>query len=141
MFFAINGEEFASHQPMLSRFARFRDAQELPQNVGLYAAYNINDLVSHIPFQVRRNVRTGFQTMLSQIAHPPCVYVMTLGGTCPDPQLTNLRRFAEYNYGDEVDVEVTFRILPTNSCFAGDYRPAGRLVPDDVLVITPLRST
>jgi hypothetical protein len=137
MFFAINGEKFVSHQPVLSRFARFRDAQELPEKVGLYAAYNINDLVSHIPFQVRKNVRTGFQTMVSQIAHPPFVYVMTLDGTCPNPQLTNLRRFADYAYGDEGDVEATFRVLPTNSCFAGDYRPAGRLVPDDVLVMTP----
>jgi hypothetical protein len=137
MFFAINGEEFASHQPELSRFARFPDSHELPENVGLYAAYNINDLVSHIPFQARKNVRTGFQALLSQIAHPPFVYVMTLDGPCPDPQLTNLRRFAEYEYGDEADLEATFRILPTNSCFAGDYRPAGKLLPADILVMTP----
>jgi hypothetical protein len=137
MFFSINGEEFVTRQDALSRFARFPDSRELPENVGVYAAYNVNDLVSHIPFQVRRDVCTGSQVMLSQIAHPPFVYVMTLGSPCPDRRLTDLRRFADHGYADEGEVEMTFRTLSTNSCFAGDFRASGRLIPDDVLVLTP----
>jgi hypothetical protein len=137
MFFAINGDRFASHQPELSRFARFPDCHELPDNIGVYAAYNVNDLVSHIPFQVRKNVVNGFEVHLSQIAHPPFVYVMTLRGSCPDPRLTDLRRFALYDYGDEADVDATFRILHTNSCFAGDFRASGKLMPPDCVVFTP----
>ena len=62
---------------------------------------------------------------------------MTLDGPCPDPRLTNLRRFAHHGYDDEADVEMTFRTLPTNSCSAGDYRPSGKLLPDNTLVLTP----
>jgi hypothetical protein len=137
MFFSINGEQFAQHRSELSRFARFPLCHELPEKIGIYAAYNVNDLVSHIPVQARRNVVNGEQWLLSQIAHPPFVYVMTLSGTCPDPRLTDLRRFAEQDYNDEGNVEMTFQILPTNSCFAGDFRASGKLLPDDVLVMTP----
>jgi hypothetical protein len=137
MFFSINGERFAEAQPELSRFARFPLSHEFPEKIGLFAAYNTNDLVSHIPCQVRFNPRTCAQVFLSQIAHPPFVFLLTLDGPCPDPRLTDLRRFAEYNFEDEADVEVTFRVLPTNSCFAGDYRATGKLVPDDTLVMTP----
>jgi len=137
MFFSINGAEFVTHQPELSRFARFPESHELPDNVGVYSAYNVNGLVSHIPFQVRRNVKTGLQVLMSQIAHPPFVYVMTLGSPCPDPRLTNLRRLADYEYDDEGDIELVFRVLPTNSCFAGDFRPSGKLLPSDILVMTP----
>lgn len=136
-FFSINGGQFARHRPEFSRFARFPHSHELPENVRFYAAYNINDLVSHIPVQARRNVLTGAQGLYSQVAHPPFVYLLSLSGECPDARLTDLSPFAAYDYDDEANIEMTFRVLPTNSCFAGDYRAAGRLLPDGVIVLTP----
>lgn len=57
-----------------------------------------------------------------------------------DVRLTNLRRFAEYEHRNEGDVETTFRILPTDSCFAEDHRPAGKLLSRQHLlnVLLPL---
>jgi hypothetical protein len=44
--------------------------------------------------------------------------------------------FARYGYDDEGNVETTLRVLPTNWCFAGDYRLSGKLLTSDTVVMT-----
>jgi hypothetical protein len=134
MFFSINGDRFAACHPELARFVMDPVAQTLPERYGVYAAYNVNDIVSHVPLQARANVRLGTTTWVSQIAHPPFVYVLTIDSDCPDARLTDLRSFAGFGYGQETDAQVVLHLLPTNSCFAGDFRAAGKLLPDDIMV-------
>jgi hypothetical protein len=129
MFFSINGDRFAPLQPELVDFIMDRQTRKLPTRFGVFAAYTINDIVSHIPFQYHVDVRTGQEIGISQIAHPPFVYVLTIDSACPDPRLTDLTGFARYDYEDEASVEMPFRVVPTNSCLAGDYRPSGVLGP------------
>lgn len=136
MFFSINGERFAACHQALSQFARDQHATTLPARYDVFAGYNVNDLVSHIPLQVRLDARTGARSWISQIAHPPFVYALTIDSPSPDPRLTNLRAFSGCDYDDEANVELTFRVLATNSCFAGDYRPSGKLLSDDAVVLT-----
>ncbi len=134
MFFSINGDKFASCQPELSEFVRDPQSQHLPVSFGFYAAYNVNDLVSHIPLQCRMEVRAGRQSWISQIAHPPFVYAMTFDSGCPDPRLTDITGFARIGYDEVANIDVILRVVPTNSCFAGDYRAAGKLLEDDMVV-------
>ena len=54
-----------------------------------------------------------------------------------DGKNKNDRNNYSNEYDDEGDVDLVFRILPTNSCFAGDFRPSGKLLPSDILVMTP----
>ena len=135
MFFSINGERFASCQPELSAFVRDSQSQQLPLQFSFFAAYNVNDLVSHIPLQTRTDVRVGKNWLISQIAHPPFVYAMTINSACPDPRLTDITGFAKYGYDEEGSLELVLRVVPTNSCLAGDYRAAGKLLEDDMLVL------
>ena len=134
MFFSINGERFAACQPELSEFVRDPQSQQLPARFRFYAAYNINDLVSHIPLQCRKDARTGRESWISQIAHPPFVYTMTIDTGCPDSRLTDITGFARYGHDELACADVALQVVPTNSCFAGDYRAAGKLVPDDIVV-------
>lgn len=134
MFFSINGEKFTALHGELAEFVLDVDSNRLPDRYGFYVGYNINDVVSHIPLQVRSNVLTCDTCVVSQISHPPFVYVMTIDSRCPDVRLTNLSPFANFRYDDEANSETVFRLLPTNSCFAGDYRESGKLVQDGVMV-------
>lgn len=68
--------------------------------------------------------------------HHPLVYALTIDSECPDDRLTDITRFARFDYSDEANLEVVFQVVPTNSCFAGDYRAAGKLLADDVAVFT-----
>jgi hypothetical protein len=136
MFFSINGDKFAACHPELSRFVMDSMSQTLPERYGVYAAYNINDIVSHIPLQARANVRSGTTTWVSQIAHPPFVYVLTIDSESPDSRLADLRSFAGSAYGQDADIEIVLHLLPTNSCLAGDFRATGKLLPDDIMVGT-----
>jgi hypothetical protein len=136
MFFSINGEKFASCHPELSKFVRESQSQDLPERYRFYAAYNINDVVSHIPLQCRLDVSSGQKNWISQIAHPPFVYAMTVDSTCPDARLTDITDFARFGYDDEANIDLVVRVVPTNSCFAGDYRATGQLLTNDVAVCT-----
>lgn len=136
MFFSINGDKFVGCHQQLSQFVRDPSAAQLSSRYQFYAAYNVNDLVSHIPLQCRLNVKTGQKTWITQIAHPPFVYVMTIDSETFDQPLTNITAFAEFPYQSESATEMTFRIASTNSCFAGDFRSVGKLLTDDVAVCT-----
>ena len=136
MFFSINGEKFASCHPELSSFVRDAQSKNLRERYRFYAAYNVNDLVSHIPLQCRMDVRTGQKSWISQIAHPPFVYAMTIDSACPDSRLTDITDFALFGYDEGANIDIQFRVVPTNSCFAGDYRAAGKLLTDDIAVFT-----
>ena len=134
MFFSINGEKFSSCHRQLSMFVREPQCRHLPHRYRFYAGYNINDLVSHIPLQCRLHMGSGEKSWISQIAHPPFVYAMTIDSGSPDDRLTDITGFARFGYNDEANIDVVLRVLPTNSCFAGDYRARGKLVPDDIVV-------
>jgi hypothetical protein len=134
MFFSINGEKFASCHPDLSAFVRERDRTGLPDRYRFFAAYNVNDLVSHIPLQFRADVAACRESWLSQIAHPPFVYVMAIDSPAPDGRLTDITGFSGYGYDDEAALDVHLRVIPTNSCFAGDFRASGKLIEDNMLV-------
>ena len=134
MFFSINGERFAGCHPELSAFVRERDRRELPDRYRFFAAYNVNDLVSHIPVQGRLDVVACREFWLSQIAHPPFVYVLAINSPAPDHRLTEITGFSRFGYDDEANLDVQLRVLPTNSCFAGDFRASGKLLEDNILV-------
>jgi hypothetical protein len=134
MFFSINGDKFAGCHPKLSAFVRDPSQSDLPDQYQFFAAYNVNDLVSHIPLQFRSDVVACREWFVSQIAHPPFVYVMTINSGCPDLRLTDITRFSGFGYDDEANIDVQLRVLPTNSCFAGDFRASGNLVHDNMIV-------
>ncbi len=136
MFFSINGDKFASCHPELSAFVRERDCVDLPARYRFFAAYNVNDLVSHIPLQFRADVVACRESWLSQIAHPPFVYVMAIDSPPPDGRLTDITGFAGYGYDDEAGLDMQLRVVPTNSCLAGDFRAAGKLLDDNMVVFT-----
>jgi len=135
MFFSINGDEFAKSNPELSAFVRNSNSTKLPKNFRFFAAYNMNDIVSHIPTQSRLNIKTSYCCTLSQIAHPPFVYVMTLDSESPDTRLTEISNFAGYAYEDQADLDVALRVVSTNNCFAGDFRSGGKVIEDDIAVL------
>ena len=128
MFFSINGDRFAGCHPELSAFVREPDRRELPDHYRLLAAYNVNDLVSHIPLQFRADVVACSESWLSQIAHPPFVYVMAVKSPAPDARLTDITGFSRFGYNEEANLELHLRVPPTNSCFAGDFRASGKLL-------------
>jgi hypothetical protein len=134
MFFSINGERFATCHPELSSFVREHNRTGLPGRYRFFAAYNVNDLVSHIPLQFRGDVVACRESWLSQIAHPPFVYVMAIDSPSPDGRLADITSFADYDYNDEVGLDVQMRVVPTNSCLAGDFRAAGKLLEDNMIV-------
>ncbi len=136
MFFSINGERFSSCHSELSKFVREPQSRHLPEPYRFYAAYNINDLVGHIPLQCRMDVGSGQGSWISQVAHPPFVYAMTIDSACPDDRLTDITGFARFAYGEEANIDVVLRVVPADSCFAGDYRAAGKLLTDDIVVFT-----
>jgi hypothetical protein len=136
MFLSINGDRFASCHPELSAFVRERDRRGLPARYRFFAAYNVNDLVSHIPLQCRADVVACRESWLSQIAHPPFVYVMAIDSPAPDRRLTDITGFSGDGYDDEAGLDVQLRVVPTNSCLAGDFRASGKLLDDDMVVFT-----
>lgn len=137
MFFSINGSQFVRANPELSRFVREPENRELPNRYRLFVGYNANDMVSHIPFQVRTVWGSKKYHSLTQIAHPPFVYVLTFTDYCPDNRLVEFTEFTQYEFGEAANIERDFRLLPTNNCFAGDFRNEGKLIPDDVAILTP----
>jgi hypothetical protein len=137
MFFSINGDKFAGLHRELSTFVRDPSCSDLPERYRFFAAYNVNDLVSHIPLQFRADTRACKEYWVSQIAHPPFVYVMAINSASPDARLTDISGFSSFAYEDEANVDVRLRVLSTNSCFAGDFRASGKLVADNMVIGMP----
>jgi hypothetical protein len=137
MFFSINGSNFVRKNAELSQFIRQPENRDLPEKYRLFVGYNANDMVSHIPFQIRTNSRFSFKHALTQIAHPPFVYVLTFSDHCPDSRLVEFTGFKEIPYGERADIDCVFRLLPTNNCFAGDFRSEGKMIPDDMAIFCP----
>ena len=137
MFFSINGSNFVHAQPELSKFIREPENRELPPRFHVFVGYNTNDMVSHIPYQVRARIGTGIHCQFSQIAHPPFVYLLAIDSPRPDSRLVEFTRFTQYAYGEEANIEEEFVVMPTNNCFAGDFRREGKVIPDGDAILTP----
>lgn len=135
MFMSINGEKFHEAQPELAHFVRNPEVRGLSPKYRVFVGYNANDLVSHIPFQFRTNIRFDITHSISQISHPPLVYLLSLESPVLDDGATEITHFADYAYDDEANLELRFKILPTNNFFAGDFRREGKLVPDEVAIL------
>lgn len=134
MFFSINGVGFAKNHLELSTFVQERRALTLPNKYQIYIGVQISDFVSHIPFQCRLDLRTNKKTFLSQITHPPLVYVMTVDSNLEDSPLTNVNSFSNIPYHSEGSEMKTFRAVQARSCFASDFRPSGRVIDSNVMV-------
>jgi hypothetical protein len=136
MFFSINGEKFVHANPELSRFVLEPENRELPSMYRVFVGYNSNDMVSHIPFQIRTTWPMTRKYGMTQIAHPPFVYLLTFDTARPDNRLVEFTGFTQYTYDDEANVVCDFRPMPTNNCFAGDFRRKGKIIPDEQAVFS-----
>lgn len=120
MFFSVNSPEFREKQRYLEQFVLNKNLKDLPDNIDVYVGYtntgySRTSAVSGILSSTRTYV-------VSEIAFPPFVYIMTFGCISPDPRLMKITHFSKYNYEDFRTLDICLPVVSVNTPYPADYR-------------------
>lgn len=82
---------------------------------------------------IGRFTEVGYKPIvMSEIAFPPFVYVMTIDSPPPDDRLTDISWFSRYDYNEFDIVYPKFNVLPINYYLPGDYRTIEQMKEDRI---------
>lgn len=124
MFFSVNSPEFRKRVPYLEQFVLGKHIRHLPPDIGIYAGYTVN---GHSRSAGVSGILDGSgyspQTyVVSEIAFPPFLFVLTLDCPCPDGRLVNISSFSSYSYDDIRTFDLRLPVLPVHTAYPADYR-------------------
>ena len=124
MFFSVNSPNFRNEVPYLEKFVLDRYTNGLPTNIRVYVGYSVGP-------NSRSSGKSGILNgggsspqgyVVSEIAFPPFVFVLTLDSPCPDPRLLDISFFASSGYDEEKSFCMSLPVLPINTAYPTDYR-------------------
>jgi hypothetical protein len=122
MTLAINGEEFGQTNPGLPAFVLDPSARGLPPGFELYLALYRGPLVRHSGVSGRLDVETGATHLMSELAHPPFAYVMSVDELSPVLPLGRITHFASFEPAVETAVDLELLVGFGHTPYPTDYR-------------------
>lgn len=134
MFFSVNNPEFAQRHPELVKFVLHPETKYLPPTIKIYCSFMTGNWARSSGITVLGRL-TGVgikRIIMSEIAFPPFVYVMTIDSEPPDDRLTDISWFSRYEYNEFDIIYPRFNVLPINYYLPGDYRTTEQMVKDRI---------
>lgn len=125
MFLTVNPIDFRNSPvgTQLAQFVQEREAVGIPPGLQFFGYLNREGQFRRFPFGTNINLFTGYVGRISEIAHPPCGWVMTHDSDPPDERLAEITTFGDIPYDTNATVEVWMPRLPTYLVMPpGDYR-------------------
>src|SRR5208282_5955547 len=126
---SINLPDFAATRPDLIRFLLSKENRDLPKYLHVQVGLYRGQVARRIGFAGAVNVDTHTTRLVSEVAHPPLVFLFTLACD-PVPDLQVIDWFSRYRYEQKADVTVEFAVCDGYSPFPGDYRTRPQVLAD-----------
>lgn len=124
MFLSVNDLNFRESDigGELAAFVLLPAAEGLPEGLRVYTYLNRDGSRRYLPVQPQCDLATGRWRARSEIAFPPCGWLMTTDDDLVDARLLNITGFASMPDAPG-EMDATIAVLPTHSfIMAGDYR-------------------
>ena len=131
MFFTVNIHDFRNIEPELVKFILNKEERFLSSRFKIYAYYSIEGKQRSIGNNFVGDLNgIGCVMHVSEIAFSPFGFVLAIDSkTIPDKRLTDITRFASYEYNHWIDHFQRFETLPTHLPFAPlDYRTRDEII-------------
>ncbi len=124
-FLSINASSFSNQHPALQAFVKQPDSNDLPEKYRVFG-YLTNG-VRMIPAMAKVDLNGGPLFLVSEWAHQPLGWVLTIDGPLPDPLLTEVTHWKQIPLGQPAPVDLIFRVLAVVSGLPLDYRTEAEL--------------
>lgn len=124
MCFSTNNYRWRERHSELEEFVLHRTRRWLNPKYRVFVYYNTEGALRRVGNEMAMvNLNKGTDVIqVTEIAHPPFGYVVTVDGTRPDHRLFEISHFRRYAY-DEMEVAPLYPpVLPTHLMLPLDYR-------------------
>ncbi|GLX68325.1 hypothetical protein [Paenibacillus glycanilyticus] len=136
MFFSVVSAEFRKKNFELEKFVLNKEAKYLPPSYKIYCSFMKGNWARSSGITGRGGLSLSGEILqpiiMSEIAFPPFVYVMTIDSPPPDERLTDITWFSRFEYDEFEIVYPKFTVLPINYYLPGDYRTIEQMEKDRV---------
>lgn len=129
MFFSVNAFTFSKDHEELVGFVLNRERRYLSPKYRIFTYYNDSNRIRRVGLAGKIDLQIGGlvpevrnMSFLSEIAHWPFGYVLTVNSPSPNPRLFEISHFARYEYGQYAVTHLQLPLLPIHLQFPGDYR-------------------
>ena len=140
MFFSVNSHELSKRHPDLVQFILDKERRYINPSIKFYAYLMEGTAIRMVGLSVKSHFNNyGKRDLvhLSEIAYPPCGYVMTIDSPKPDIRLFEISHFAHYKYNEWINDWFRLPVLPVHmSIIPGDYRTEGQIEEDYLRNVT-----
>ncbi len=118
---ALNAPGFAAKNPDLRKFVLDREIRGLPDKYRLYACLFAGPLARFAGLQAELNVVTHEIVLMSEVAHPPFAYLLTIDSK-PSQPLGEITAFTTRGFDEVRDEQLELTMGFGHTALPGDYR-------------------
>lgn len=138
MLFSANDAEFGQlHQELVS-FVLNKEEISLPGRYGFYLALFWGPMARKVGLGWRINARTGEMDFLTEVAHPPFAYVMSVDAKRDVLPLGKISNFAAFRYDQKCDIELDMIVGFGHTPYPADYRSKAAIEADRAIGAPPV---
>lgn len=123
---ALNAPEFAQKNPDLVKFVLDRHAKGLPTKYRLYLSLYAGPLARFAGLAVELNVVTGKAVYMTELAHPPFAYLLTIDSEASQP-VGEITVWSSRDFDEVRDERLVLTIGFGHTALPGDYRSKAKV--------------
>jgi len=127
MILAINGGEFRVRNPGLAEFVLEPGRTGLPAGYDLYLALYRGPKSRQAGVSGRLNTETGAMTLLTEIAHPPFAYLLSIEEDEPALKAGKVTPLVNCGPDDVVDLDLELQVGFGHTIYPGDLRSRAQI--------------
>jgi hypothetical protein len=123
---AINDPEFAQKNPALREFVLNRELRGLPARYRLYLCMYFGPLARFAGLAIEVNVITGKAVYMTEFAHPPFAYLLTIDSE-PSQPTGEITEWTTRDFGEARDERLVLTYGFGHTALPGDYRSKAKV--------------
>jgi hypothetical protein len=130
MMLAINSDGFGRPDPEQPAFVHDPRLRGLPTRYQLYLVVYQGPTLRHVPLSARLAPDTGVAHYISELAHPPFAYVLSIDEPSPALPIGNISHFADFDFDETAELELQLLVGFGHTMYPLDYRTQAALDRD-----------
>jgi len=134
---ALNAPEFAQKNPDLVKFVLDRHAKGLPTKYRQYLSLYAGPLARFAGLAVELNVVTGKAVYMTELAHPPFAYLLTIDSEVSQPA-GEITVWASRDFSEVRDERLVLTTGVGHTALPGDYRSKAKVEAEKASNDAPL---